>query len=170
MIKIFGVDAGFVVALAFCVPGCSADHKSGMPVYFGSCSVEVNSEPHDAEIMIDGAEAGHGHVKINIPCGEKRVVVKRPGFVPYEHYLPVTERQPLKVTVELERVVPLENLVLSSSLADQVRGAKSFNELYAMKKKAKGDVIESAGGEETEGASADSSAPTAFSTNVEDWR
>lgn len=144
--------------------------------------MEVVSKTPGAEILVDGIIAGHDHVKVEIPCGEKQVRVVKHGLVPYEAYLPVSVDQPLKVTVELAEFKMTPDFALSREVLALARtGRKIRNpwtatpaELAADEKEyaaaaAAAPVAKAASAEAGASASAGGGGG-AWSANVEDWR
>jgi hypothetical protein len=100
---------------------CSKHGGEAPPFLFaGECTAEVVSETAGAEIQIDGVTVGKDRMKVELPCGEKKIGVLKPGYLPYEHYLITTRDEPLKVTVKLERTPSQQVFALSDELARQV--------------------------------------------------
>jgi hypothetical protein len=126
-------------------------------VFSGECSVEVVSKTEGADILVDGVHVGEGTVQMNIPCGEKRIMVEKKGYWPYHEYLPTTRTEPLKVTVELKKSHHLEIEALSASLVEKARGPKD-----AVIKVAKKTGASQGGAPEQKAA--------AVSDAVENWR
>ncbi len=154
MKKILG--AVFVVALAGCFGPKSAPTTA---LFNGECRIEVESKTDHSEILVDSVEVGHDKVLLQVPCGEKLVEVRKPGYVPYAQYLPLSVERPLSVSVTLEKRKALPNLALENSLIEKVRGP-----LVVAKKSA-----EQAG---SSGESTDKSAPSTQekqSDRYEDW-
>lgn len=110
----------FIFALV--LGACSRkSEKRDLLLFYGECRVEVQSKTKGAQINLDGINLGNDQVAAQIPCGEKQIVVKKEGYVPYRGYLPVSPQEPLKVVVELEKVKKKANFALSSQLIDQVK-------------------------------------------------
>jgi hypothetical protein len=124
MMKLKGLllCAGLLLGLLF-VSACS--EKKEMPeglLFAGSCKVEVQSMPKNAEIFIDGISVGHGKAQVHIPCGEKQVLVEQKGFTPYYAYHKVEEGRALKVSVTLKEMSKShESFALSREIVEQLR-------------------------------------------------
>lgn len=110
-----------VVGTFLALISCSKKEHEGVRMFYGACKVEVVSKTSDSEIFVDGVNVGEEHAKVEIPCGEKQITVTKEGFAPYRAYLPVTSDQPLKVTVQLEKVKSHDDYALSSELISQVK-------------------------------------------------
>ena len=143
------------------VSACSekAHHKDELPLFSGECRVEVISKTEDAEILVDGVAVGHEHVALEVPCGEKHILVERSGYVPYTHYLPANKGQPLIVHVELAKQKESEIEALSAALLEKARGPKIV---------AKASQVPAA--KTSEAAAAPKTAGGGDPKNVEDWR
>jgi hypothetical protein len=148
---------GIVSLLVFV--GCFGPKSAPTTALFnGECRVEVESKTDHSEIMVDSVEVGHDKVLLQVPCGERYIEVRKPGYVPYAQYLPVSVERPLSVSVTLNKRQQLPNLALEASLIDKVRGP-----IVAVKKSAQ---------EGTSEAKSDSQAPAATekqSDRYEDW-
>ncbi len=156
-------------------------HSAGPQIFFGKCRIEVVSKTSGAEILIDGIVAGHEHVKVEIPCGEKQVRVVKHGLVPYEAYLPVTVEQPLKVTVELSEFKMTPDFALSREVLALARAGRRIRnpwtatpaELAADEKEA-AEAAAAVPAAKAASAAGEASAPAAgggtWSTNADDWR
>ncbi|MEO5668995.1 MAG: PEGA domain-containing protein [Bdellovibrionota bacterium] len=101
---------------------CSKKEELPKGLFFsGNCKVEVKSQPEDAEIYLDGIEVGKGAVQVEIPCGEKQVMVDKHGFRPYYAYHIVDSKHTLKVSVSLSHLEHGgEDFALSNELIDQI--------------------------------------------------
>ncbi len=119
--------------LVFILGACSKHRGAEEAPYLfsGSCSVEVLSKTEGAEILVDGIPVGEDHVKVSIPCGEKMIMVKKAGYISYQHFLPVSVKEPLKVTVELEKTKKVKNFALSAELVEMVRLGKKIIDPWA---------------------------------------
>jgi hypothetical protein len=106
--------------------GCSRTRHETSHLFYGDCKVTVNAEPMDAEIMIDGIPVGHKKAKVEIPCGEKQILVEHHGFRPFYKYLTVSRDMPLDVNVKLEKIEKVEDYALSQELVEQVRNGKKL--------------------------------------------
>ena len=115
-----------LIFVLFVASSCTqASHKANR-LFYGDCKVSVNAEPADAEIIIDGIPVGHHKVAVEIPCGEKQILVEKVGFKPYFQYQLVSRENSLHVKVELERAQKAEEYALSNELVEQVRNGKKL--------------------------------------------
>ena len=104
----------FIALFAF--SACSAheeEHAQDL-LMSGECELEIVSETHEAHVLIDGVNVGHGELKVHVPCGERKVEIEKVGFMPYEAFVPATHGAPLKITVKLDPLPSLENDALSN--------------------------------------------------------
>lgn len=117
-----------LLALAACSRG---HHDPAALLFSGECKVRVVAEkPRGAAIQIDGIHVGSEDVSVNIPCGEKLIVVEKDGYETYEHYLPVSKAEPLKVTVELEEAKAPREFARSEELIAQVRRGEKIHDPF----------------------------------------
>lgn len=148
--------------------------KPAPQLFFGECSVQVESKTAGAEIIVDGILVGQNGAKLNIPCGEKQVRVVKEGYVPYTGYHMVSVEAPIKVSVELEHVKHGGDFALSTKLVDLIRRGKKVRDpsLGLPEENAPDAIIVAAAGPaKSDGAAAGGGAAAGqFSTNVEDWR
>lgn len=102
---------------------CSKKPEAPKGLFFsGRCKVEVRSEPKDSQIFVDGINVGSGEARVELPCGEKQILVKKPGFKPYYAYHPVDSKRSLKVTVNLSHLEHSNrDFALSEEIVDQIR-------------------------------------------------
>jgi hypothetical protein len=115
--------------ILFCLvifSACSRVHQKESHLFYGDCRVSVNAKPSDAEIMIDGIPVGHHKVLVEIPCGEKQLLVEKTGYVPFYEYRVVSADAPLVVNVELIKAERVEDYALSRELIEQVRNGKKL--------------------------------------------
>jgi hypothetical protein len=83
---------------------CSRQNVGAEKFYFhGDCTVSVKAEPEDAYIYLDGIKVGSGLVSVEMPCGEKQIMVKKAGFIPKYFYQSVSQDQPLSLELSLVR-------------------------------------------------------------------
>ena len=168
----------FLVVLGVVLGACSKESRRKPKIFFGECKIEVNSKTPGAEILLDGIFAGEGSVKGNIPCGEKQIRVEKHGFTPYISYAPVSVDQPLKITVELEKLEVTPDFALSKELVEIARkGRKIRNPWTDPASVNEPDPVEAApvavaapGGAAAPAAGTEAVVPGAFSSNLEDWR
>jgi hypothetical protein len=101
---------------------CSKKEEFPKELFFsGRCKVEVKAEPEDARIFLDGIEVGKGAAAVDMPCGEKQVLVKKPGFKPYYAYHTVDATAALKMSVKLPHLAHGgEDFALSGEIIDQI--------------------------------------------------
>jgi hypothetical protein len=112
-------------AIVLLLASCSKKQAPTTVLFNGECRVEVASKTSHAEILVDSVEVGHDKVVLQVPCGERYVEVRKPGFIPYAQYLQVSLESPLSVTVELDPRKALVNTALEPSLIEKVRGPKN---------------------------------------------
>jgi len=165
-IKVCGFNSTFfsVFFMVFLLSSCGQKHgASEVPFLFsGECSVEIVSKTKDAEILLDGIHLGEGHVKASVPCGEKKVLVKKHGYVTYAQYLPVSIKFPLKVTVELKKELSEKIYALSDELVAYAKNPPKTG------KKLPGGVVSADAAMTPSAGSAP--APAKTYNSVEDWR
>jgi hypothetical protein len=140
--------------------GCSKGrHENQVQFYFGECRLEVVSKTEGAEIDVDGVPVSHheSEVKLDVPCGEKRIDVVKEGYIPFHKFFPVDKGAPVKITVELEKSKPLKNEALSAELIDSLR-------VKTVAKVETGDAAQ-AGADGAAGAASEKD-----TDNVDDWR
>jgi hypothetical protein len=115
----FKIIVGFGILLA----GCS--QHTPIPeglLLSGACKVEIHATPRSAEIVLDGIPLGKGQASVELPCGEKRLVIKQKGYVPYYSYHNVDKDQSLRIDVTLEpRNRARKDFAMSQEIVDQIR-------------------------------------------------
>lgn len=112
-------------ALAALLGACSDQENMPYLLFSGPCQVSVEvAKPHGAKILVDGIEVGEGKAEMDIPCGEKQILVESHGYRPYFEYLKVSEGKPLKVKVELKELEHQTNYALSAQLVEDVKSGK----------------------------------------------
>lgn len=110
------------VLLTLSLGACSKKKVEVKGLYFsGPCKVSVKSEPSDSEIFIDGISVGNGIASVEIPCGEKQIMVKKKGFETHKDYAVVNKGTALSLEVSLNAVSKShDNFALSDDFVDQV--------------------------------------------------
>ena len=122
--KIFGVLGLFVVLGA-----CSKKQEMPKELFFsGRCKVEVKADK-GASIYLDGIEVGTGEAAVDMPCGQKQVLVKKSGYKPYYAYHVVDAKRALKISVSLSHLEHgKQDFALSDEIVDQIReGQRIWN-------------------------------------------
>jgi hypothetical protein len=159
---------GFGFLFAF---GCGGPKGPSTPalMFYGECSVQVEAEPKDAVVSIDGIPVGKGSVKVDIPCGQKRIVVDRKGYAPHQSYPVVSKAQALQLKVKLEPFEASKDLAMSSELLVMARQGKiGVGDPSSAQSSA---VAPKSADTAASGASASPQAPANFDPNdVESWR
>jgi hypothetical protein len=116
--SILGVFAGL-----FMLASCS--QKEPMPeglMFSGKCKVAVESTPKEAELFVDGIAVGQGSAEVEVPCGEKQILVEQHGYVPYYAYHAVDKNKTLKVAVSLKKLdKSRQNFALSDEIINQIK-------------------------------------------------
>jgi len=163
---------------------CSKKEELPKGLFFsGPCKVEVKSTPSDSEIFLDGISVGKGEALVEIPCGEKQVMVKKSGYKPYYAYHPVDAQRALKVSVTLPHLSHgSKDFALSDEIVDQIReGQKVWDESRGPRPEPKdegyppylGDMnalLASVKGVSASGAGAEGAFEVGTWESVEDWR
>jgi len=109
---------------------CSKKQEAPKGLFFsGRCKVEVHSDPKDSQIFVDGINVGSGEARVEIPCGEKQILVQKHGFKPYLAYHSVDAKRSLKVSVNLSHQDHgHKDFALSEEIVDQIHeGQKIWN-------------------------------------------
>lgn len=97
--------AFYFSALALLTSACTRQSTDAEKYYFhGNCSVSIKAEPEDAYVYLDGIKVGQGLVSVEMPCGEKQVMVKKSGYKPVYMYQEVSESEPLSLELSLTRI------------------------------------------------------------------
>ena len=103
---------------------CSGPSQEAEKYYFsGACRVSIKVEPAQAKIHVDGIHVGYGLSNIEIPCGEKQIMIKKAGYLPVYEYKVVTKDEPLNLEYTLEDVkkaVPRKRFALSDEIVEQI--------------------------------------------------
>lgn len=99
---------------------CSKKHEEELVLFYGNCQVNVNVTPKDAHILIDEIEAGSGHVSVNTPCGQKKIVVEKDGYVVHESFPTVKKGVTLDLDIKLEKMGVIKNWAMSDALVKQI--------------------------------------------------
>lgn len=102
---------------------CSGEEPTPEGLFFsGACKVDIQASPKGSEIFLDGISVGIDEVSVEIPCGEKQVMVKNKGFVPYLNYHDVSKNKSLNVNVSLAKLDKShKNFALSDEIIKQVK-------------------------------------------------
>jgi hypothetical protein len=151
--------------------------------FSGPCKVEVKAEPKGAQIFLDGIEVGEGEASVEMPCGQKQVMVQKPGYRPYYAYHQVDAKRSLKVSVTLSHLNHgAKDFALSDELVDQIReGQRVWNPEKGPRPEAKeegypaylGDMnalLASVKGGGAAGGGAEGGFETGTWDKVDDWR
>ena len=96
-------------------------------MFSGACKVEVQSNPTASKIYLDGVEVGQGSAQVEIPCGEKQVLVEQSGYTPYYAYHTVEKGKSLKVNVTLNKMSKShDSFALSRELVEQIKEGEAI--------------------------------------------
>ena len=104
--------------------GCT--NKDKLPELYllqGPCQVSVETNRSDSNIFIDGILSGHGKIRTQVPCGQKKIQVEAAGQKNIEDYQAVgyTVAPTLEVSYKLEPLEHAHDWAMSDELVNQLR-------------------------------------------------
>lgn len=115
------------LALLVLVFSCTRQSTDADKFFFhGNCSVSVKAEPEDAYVYLDGIKVGQGLVSVEMPCGEKQILVEKSGYQPAYLYQSVSESEPLSLELSLVKIKEAvgPRFALSKELVEQVENGQ----------------------------------------------
>ena len=68
--------------------------------------VEIESQPADASVAVDGRELGPAPQRVALPGGGNQILLQKDGFEPYSREVHVVPGHTVRLSAQLERPAP----------------------------------------------------------------
>jgi len=112
--------------LLFACSKFSKKNVESIPLFYGECRLNVSATPKGATIKLDGVKLGYGSQKLQVPCGEKKVVVYADKHYTTEKYVTVTRAEALNLKINLKKMQKTTNYALSQNFLNDVAQKKRW--------------------------------------------